>query len=68
MYSYELNATALHFGCLQGGHYCAICKVDDKFILYDDLNTKIIDNPEIFKSNKEVYMAVYNLPSSESNI
>lgn len=63
---YEYNCTAMgyHFGGLFGGHYCAICKTDDKYVLYDDLSVNVINDEQIkniFDNNKDAYMLVYTL-------
>ncbi len=61
--SYQCTSMAYHFGGLSSGHYCAVCKTNDKFILYDDLNiTQLQDEnlPNIFDSNKDAYMIVYS--------
>lgn len=64
-YKYKCTSIGLHFGSLSGGHYCSLCNVDDKHILYDDLNINIIDNAEqidnLYKKSQEGYMLVYSL-------
>lgn len=60
--TYRCTSVAMHYGNLQGGHYCAICKVDDKLLLYDDLNITMLDDKQhnIFEKNKDAYMIVYS--------
>ena len=68
-YNYKCTSLALHYGNLSGGHYCALCNIDNienKYVLYDDLNMTIIDNDnikKIFDKNKDAYMIVYSLIS-----
>jgi ubiquitin C-terminal hydrolase len=62
--TYECNSIALHSGCLSGGHYCAICKVDEKTILYDDISIQnIVDKniEKIYDCNKHAYMIFYSM-------
>lgn len=60
---YSITSLGLHYGRLNGGHYCSICKTDDKILLYDDLNIKQIPE-DIFENNlnvnKDVYMIIYS--------
>ena len=61
--SYTCSSFALHFGNLQGGHYCCVCKVDDKNIFYDDLNISVLDTDVVEKqhaNNRDAYMIVYS--------
>jgi ubiquitin C-terminal hydrolase len=59
--NYNCNAVALHFGGLAGGHYCALCKTDDKWIFYDDLNVaNVEDTKQFFEGNKDTYMIMYS--------
>ncbi len=62
---YYINSIGMHIGNLDSGHYFAICKneIDNKFILYDDLNIKIFnkDNKNFLKKNSEAYMVVYSV-------
>jgi ubiquitin C-terminal hydrolase len=63
-YRYKCTSLGYHFGNINGGHYCSLCKVDDKFILYDDMNISLVDNEQInkvFESNRDAYMIVYTL-------
>lgn len=60
-FNYKLNSCALHFGNLNGGHYASLCLIDDKFILYDDLNVSVINNPNVLYNNKDIYMVIYSL-------
>jgi len=63
--NYSISSLGLHYGILNGGHYCALCKSDDKILLYDDLNIKEIPK-DIFennlKANRDAYMIVYSCP------
>lgn len=61
--SYACSSIALHFGSLNGGHYCCLSNVDDKHIFYDDLNMSVL-NAEMaekqYGSNRDAYMLVYS--------
>jgi ubiquitin C-terminal hydrolase len=63
--NYTCTSMALHYGGISGGHYCAICKVNDNdYILYDDLNYTVLnyDNiNNIYSKNRDAYMIVYTL-------
>jgi len=59
---YHCNAVALHFGGLAGGHYCALCKTNDSWIFYDDLNIARVEDMKIFfEGNKDIYMIMYSI-------
>ena len=61
---YKCVSMALHYGSLSGGHYCALCKVGDKHILYDDINIRDINNSninKIYENNKNAYMIFYSM-------
>lgn len=63
-YDYKFSSMALHYGNLQGGHYCALCDIGDKFVLYDDLNITPFEKEtekKILDKNKDAYMIVYSL-------
>jgi ubiquitin C-terminal hydrolase len=63
-YTYECTSIALHFGSMFGGHYCAICKVDNKYVLYDDLNVNQISDEQMnktFERSSDAYMLIYTL-------
>lgn len=63
-YKYNCTSIALHYGNVNGGHYCVICNTDDHFVMYDDLNMTKIDEKQhsgIFEKNKDAYMIVYSL-------
>ena len=63
-HNYICTSMALHHGSLFGGHYCALCNVDDKFIHYDDINISVVDDTsvdKIFQKNSAVYMVVYSV-------
>lgn len=55
---YIFSSMALHFGNMHGGHYCAVGKHEDKYIIYDDNRVATIDN--ILEKNKNAYMLVYS--------
>ena len=63
--SYNIKSIGCHIGNLDGGHYYAICKneMDDKFIMYDDLDIKVFSNgnKNFLKNNNKCYMIVYSL-------
>ena len=40
---YSLSIITVHIGGSQGGHYISFFKYNDKWYLYDDLNSKIIE-------------------------
>jgi ubiquitin C-terminal hydrolase len=67
-YKYTCTSLGLHFGNLSGGHYCSVCNVDDKHILYDDLNINIIADQEhidnLYKKSQTAYMIIYSLEHS----
>ena len=59
---YVCSSFAMHYGNLFGGHYTAICKNDDKYILYDDINISQLNKCNIdrlYENNKDVYMIIY---------
>jgi ubiquitin C-terminal hydrolase len=56
---YQLSSMALHYGNLNKGHYISICKDEQKYMLYDDINVVKIDK-QCLKNNKEVYILMYN--------
>lgn len=61
--SYKCTSFALHFGNLQGGHYCCVCDIGDKYVFYDDLNISVLDSNIIEKQhtyNRDAYMIVYS--------
>ena len=63
--NYVCNAFGLHFGGLSGGHYCALCKTEDKWLLYDDLNiSQVQDIKTFFESNPSTYMVVYSIDNA----
>uniref|UniRef100_A0A6C0J311 USP domain-containing protein n=1 Tax=viral metagenome TaxID=1070528 RepID=A0A6C0J311_9ZZZZ len=61
--NYSISSLGLHYGILNGGHYCSLCKSDNKILLYDDLNIKEISE-ETFENNlsanRDAYMIVYS--------
>jgi ubiquitin carboxyl-terminal hydrolase 8 len=66
-FKYTCSGMALHYGGLSGGHYCAMCNINEeneskqKWILYDDINMTVInDTKNYFESNRDAYMIVYS--------
>lgn len=61
--NYSISSLGLHYGILNGGHYCSLCKTENNIILYDDLNIKEISE-DIFEknlsTNRDAYMIVYS--------
>lgn len=55
--NYELSSIGMHYGHLESGHYVAICKTDDQYILYNDMEISKIDN--FRKQNSYAYMLAY---------
>ena len=55
---YYLSSIAMHVGCVNGGHYMAICDNEEGYHLYNDLQISKVDN--FLEKNKNVYMLVYN--------
>lgn len=54
---YIFSSMALHYGNMNNGHYCAICKYNNEYFLYDDMNVNKVNN--IFEKNKNAYMIIY---------
>jgi ubiquitin C-terminal hydrolase len=54
---FELSSIAMHSGNLDGGHYVAICKTDNQYILYNDMEILKIDNFK--RENSNAYMLTY---------
>ena len=62
--TYKATSFGMHYGNLFGGHYCAVCNVDDKYVFYDDLNISIVNKEnekKIYQNNRDAYMIVYSL-------
>lgn len=62
--TYKATSFGMHYGNLFGGHYCAVCNVDDDYVFYDDLNISIINKEnvkKIYQNNRDAYMIVYSL-------
>jgi len=55
---YFLSSIAMHIGCVDGGHYTAICDNDEGYYLYNDLHISKVDN--FLEKNANVYMLIYN--------
>ncbi len=63
---YELQSMGLHYGSLMGGHYMSVCKIDDKFYLYNDNQIQVIDRETFINSYLKTslaYLLVYKLTS-----
>ena len=60
---YNLHSVAFHHGNLNGGHYNAICEIDeDKYNIYDDLNVCYINNIDaILNNNNTCYLRFSNV-------
>jgi ubiquitin C-terminal hydrolase len=70
--TFTLSSLGIHYGSLQGGHYCAICNTDDdtqsrsefqKIVFYDDINISTISREkfiQIIEKNVDGYMIVYS--------
>lgn len=54
---YKLKSIGLHYGNLMGGHYMAVCKIEDKYYIYNDEQIVVQDNYEL-KSNY-AYLIIY---------
>ena len=69
--TYTLSSLGIHFGSLHGGHYCAICNIEedkekklgyDKIMIYDDLNVTHVPKEkyqQLIEHNTDAYMIVY---------
>jgi hypothetical protein len=63
----------MHYGSLQGGHYCAMCNTEEdmklrykqeKIVFYDDLNISTVSKEQyqkIIEKNVDGYMIVYSI-------
>jgi len=61
---YKLNAIAIHQGNLLGGHYTALCNInDDIYHLYNDENVSVFNKDDIQKISSYAYMILYKLNS-----
>lgn len=70
--TFTLSSLGIHYGSLQGGHYCAICNTDDnletraelqKIVFYDDINIASVSREkfeQILEKNVDAYMIVYS--------
>jgi len=61
---YNIQSLGLHYGNLLGGHYTALCKINDDFHLYNDnivTKYKKDDIYEELKNNNSAYLIVYEL-------
>lgn len=65
IYNYELQSMGLHFGNLLGGHYMALCNINNEtFNLYNDDSVKVINKDDFIKNNllnNSVYLIIYQL-------
>jgi len=57
---YELESIGLHYGNLIGGHYMSICKIENKYYLYNDNQIEIIEKEKFLKTNLG-YLLMYKL-------
>lgn len=55
--TYELSSIGMHYGNIDSGHYVAICKTDEQYILYNDMEISKIDN--FRQQNSNAYLLVY---------
>ena len=70
--TYTLSSLGMHFGSLQGGHYCAMCNIEEEhekrksfenIIFYDDLNISQVTKDKfehIIEKNADGYMIIYS--------
>lgn len=70
--SYNLSSLGMHFGSLHGGHYCAMCNIDEDFktrpdlekiAFYDDINISQVNREKLYQiieKNTDGYMIVYS--------
>jgi ubiquitin C-terminal hydrolase len=70
--TFVISSFAIHAGGSGGGHYCAICNIDDNIatrnnynnmVLYDDINICKIEKEKfmnILDNNRDAYMIVYS--------
>lgn len=56
---YKLASIGMHYGNLMGGHYMAVCKIDNKYYTYNDEQIAVQDNFQL-KSNC-AYLLIYVL-------
>lgn len=65
IYNYELQSMGLHFGNLLGGHYMAVCNINNEsFNVYNDDSVKVINKDDFIKNNllnNSVYLIIYQL-------
>jgi ubiquitin C-terminal hydrolase len=59
---YELSGISLHYGNLDGGHYMAVCKTENEYYLYDDINVSKIKKEDLTNeiNCSSVYLLLYN--------
>jgi len=61
---YNIKSLGLHYGNLLGGHYTALCNIDDYFYLYNDSNVNKMKKEDVYeelKNNNSGYLIVYEL-------
>lgn len=66
--NYRLISIANHYGTMQGGHYNAICKELNEWVMYDDINIIKISNDKKTKflnNNKACYVLFYKRITKE---
>jgi ubiquitin C-terminal hydrolase len=64
-HTYNLQAIGLHYGNLQGGHYMAVCNINDEtFNLYNDNNVQSMEKSKFIEhnlKNNSAYLIIYEL-------
>ena len=70
--TFIISSFALHVGATGGGHYCAVCNIEDaserrrhydNMVLYDDINISRIEKERflhLLDNNRDAYMIVYS--------
>lgn len=60
--SYSLKSMGMHVGCLEGGHYTAVCNTGDEFVMYDDVHVQSVGptTADSINSN-EAYLIMYEI-------
>lgn len=61
---YNIQGLGLHYGNILGGHYKALCNIENNYYLYNDNNViryEYEDINEQLKNNNSAYMIVYEL-------
>jgi ubiquitin C-terminal hydrolase len=58
-HKYQLTAIGNHFGSYQGGHYTATIRDLNKWKIYDDAHSHMIEGNEFLNGNRDAYMMFY---------